>query len=83
MLDADSAFDLDPGWLSEDPFYLDSLEDDPRRSSMPTASRWRESSTRRGTGSAPNCQLAVPTLAVHGADHPIAPVDAVRAYAES
>lgn len=29
LLDADSAFDLDPGWLSADPFYLDSLENDP------------------------------------------------------
>ena len=29
MLDADSSFDLDPGWLSADPFYLDSLENDP------------------------------------------------------
>jgi len=29
MLDTDSSFDLDPGWLSADPFYLDSLENDP------------------------------------------------------
>jgi len=29
MLDADSSFDLDPSWLSGDPFYLDSLENDP------------------------------------------------------
>jgi len=28
-LDADSSFDLDPGWLSADPFYVDSLENDP------------------------------------------------------
>ena len=29
MLDADSSFDLEPGWLSDDPFYVDSLENDP------------------------------------------------------
>src|SRR5689334_17043289 len=29
MLDTDSAFDLDPSWLSADPFYLDSLANDP------------------------------------------------------
>ena len=29
MLDADTSFDLDPHWLSNDPFYLDSLENDP------------------------------------------------------
>ena len=29
LLDTDSSFDLDPGWLSADPFYLDSLENDP------------------------------------------------------
>ena len=29
MLDADSSFDLDPAWLSADPFYLDTMENDP------------------------------------------------------
>ena len=29
LLDADTAFDLEPGWLSSDPFYLDALENDP------------------------------------------------------
>ncbi|WP_246182891.1 alpha/beta fold hydrolase [Mycolicibacterium grossiae] len=29
LLDADSSFGLDPGWLSADPFYLDALENDP------------------------------------------------------
>jgi alpha-beta hydrolase superfamily lysophospholipase len=29
LLDSDSSFDLDPVWLSSDPFYLDALENDP------------------------------------------------------
>ncbi len=29
LLDTDSSFELDPSWLSADPFYVDSLENDP------------------------------------------------------
>jgi pimeloyl-ACP methyl ester carboxylesterase len=29
LLDTNSAFDLDPLWLSEDPFYLDAMVNDP------------------------------------------------------
>ena len=70
LLDADSSFDLDPGWLSDDPFYLDSLENDPlafvEADGAPLARELDK----------------VPTLAVHGAADPIAPIGAVRAYAE-
>jgi pimeloyl-ACP methyl ester carboxylesterase len=72
MLDADSSFDLDPSWLSGDPFYLDSLER-PTRSSMPTVCRWRR--TGQGVGPVrPNCPAKCRALAVHGV-RSIAPVD--------
>jgi alpha-beta hydrolase superfamily lysophospholipase len=83
MLDADSSFDLDPGWLSGDPFYLDSLENDPLAfvdaDGLPLARELDKAWDRFGS-ELPT--LAVPTLAVHGTNDPIAPVGAVRAYAE-
>ncbi len=83
MLDADSSFDLDPGWLSADPFYLDSLENDPLAfvdaDGLPLARELDKAWDRFGSDLP---KLAVPTLAVHGTNDPIAPVDAVRAYAE-
>ena len=83
MLDADSSFDLDPHWLSDDPFYLDSLENDPLAfvdaDGAPLA-RELDTAWDRFGGELP--KLTVPTLAVHGVDDPIAPVGAVRAYAE-
>ncbi len=83
MLDADSSFDLDPGWLSGDPFYLDSLENDPLAfvdaDGLPLARELDKAWDRFGFELP---KLAVPTLAVHGINDPIAPVDAVRAYAE-
>jgi alpha-beta hydrolase superfamily lysophospholipase len=83
MLDADSSFDLDPGWLSADPFYLDSLETDPLAfvdaDGAPLARELDKAWDRFG---AELPKLAVPTLAVHGVNDPIAPVGAVRAYAE-
>ncbi len=83
MLDADSSFDLDPAGSPRTRSTSIHWRTTRWRSSTPTARRWRESSTRRGTGSAPNCPSStVPTLAVHGTNDPIAPVDAVRAYAE-
>src|SRR5262245_5428320 len=83
MLDADSSFDLDPGWLSGDPFYLDSLENDPLAfvdaDGLPLARELDKAWDRFG---ADLPKLTVPTLAVHGVNDPIAPIDPVRAYAE-
>ncbi len=83
MVDADSTFDLDPRWLSADPFYLDSLENDPLAfvdaDSAPLA-RALDTAWDRFGADLP--KLAVPTLAVHGANDPIAEIGAVRAYAE-
>ena len=83
MLDADSSFDLDPGWLSDDPFYLDSLENDPLAfvgaDGAPLARELDKAWDRFG---AELPKLAVPTLAVHGVNDPIAPIEPVRAYAE-
>jgi alpha-beta hydrolase superfamily lysophospholipase len=83
MLDADSSFDLDPSWLSADPFYLDSLENDPLAfvdaDSAPLTRELDRAWDRFGTDLP---TLTVPTLAVHGSDDPIADVGAVRAYAE-
>jgi alpha-beta hydrolase superfamily lysophospholipase len=55
MLDTDSSFNLDPGWLSADPFYVDSLENDPLAFVDGDVWRWPENSTGRGIGSAPSC----------------------------
>jgi alpha-beta hydrolase superfamily lysophospholipase len=83
MLDADSSFDLDPGWLSKDPFYLDALENDPLAfvdaDGAPLARELDKAWDRFGSELP---KLAVPTLAVHGVNDPIAPIGAVRAYAE-
>ena len=83
MLDADSSFDLEPGWLSDDPFYLDSLENDPLAfvgaDGAPLARELDKAWDRFG---ADLPKLAVPTLAVHGVNDPMAPIEPVRAYAE-
>ena len=83
MLDADSSFDLDPHWLSDDPFYLDSLENDPLAfvdaDGAPLA-RALDTAWDRFGRDLPG--LTVPTLAVHGVADPIAPIGAVAAYAE-
>ncbi|MGH3676058.1 MAG: alpha/beta fold hydrolase [Mycobacterium sp.] len=83
MLDADSSFDLDPGWLSGDPFYLDSLENDPLAfvdADGAPLSRALDTAWDRFGSDLPG--LAVPTLALHGVADPIAPIGAVQAYAE-
>lgn len=83
LLDADSSFDLDPSWLSGDPFYLDSLVNDPLAfvdaDGAPLA-RALDSAWDRFGAELPT--LSVSTLAVHGSADPIAPIGAVRAYAE-
>jgi alpha-beta hydrolase superfamily lysophospholipase len=67
LLDADSSFDLDPSWLSADPFGV-------------SLARELDRAWDRFGAELP--KLAVPTLAVHGSDDPIADIGAVRAYAE-
>jgi pimeloyl-ACP methyl ester carboxylesterase len=83
MLDADSSFDLDPSWLSGDPFYIDTLENDPLvfvdADGAPLARELDRAWDRFGDDLP---KLAVRTLAIHGAADPIAPIGAVRAYAE-
>ena len=51
MLGADNSFDLDPAWLSADPFYLDALENDPLAFVDANGHRCPVNSVRRGTGS--------------------------------
>ncbi|CAM3217822.1 lysophospholipase [Mycobacterium intermedium] len=80
---AGDSLDLDPAWLSADPFYLDSLENDPLAfvdANGSALSRELEKAWKRFESELPG--LAVPTLAVHGAADPIAPIGAVRAYAQ-
>jgi len=83
LLDRDRSFDLDPLWLSEDPFYLDSLDNDPLAfvdaDGLALARELDRAWDRLG-GLLP--KLAVPTLAVHGTADPIADIGAVRAYAD-
>ena len=67
LLDSDSSFDLDPVWLSSDPFYLDALENDPlafvdRNGTVLT--RELDHAWDRFGAELPG--LTVPTLAVHG-----------------
>ena len=72
-----------PAALSADPFYLDSLVNDPLAfvdaDGAPLA---RELDTAWDRFGADLPKLTVPTLAVHGDADPIAPIGAVRAYAE-
>ncbi|WP_059016621.1 alpha/beta fold hydrolase [Mycobacterium sp. M26] len=83
LLDTDTSLELDPGWLSSDPFYVDSLENDPlafvEADSVPLARELDRAWDRFG---AELPTLTVPTLAIHGENDPIAPIGAVRAYAE-
>lgn len=83
MLDADMSFNLEPDWLSKDQFYLDSLQNDPLAfvdADGAPLTRELDKAWDRFGSELP--ELTVPTLAVHGGADPIAPVDAVRAYAE-
>jgi alpha-beta hydrolase superfamily lysophospholipase len=83
VLDADTSFDLDPGALSADPFYLDSLANDPLAfvdADGAPLTRELDRAWDRFGSDLPT--LRVPTLAVHGTSDPIADVGGVRAYAE-
>ncbi|MCV7322445.1 alpha/beta fold hydrolase [Mycolicibacterium confluentis] len=83
MLDADTSFNLDPSWLSRDPFYLDSLQHDPLAfvdADGAALGRELDAAWDRMGSELPT--LTTPTLAVHGSGDPIGPVGAVRAYAE-
>ena len=83
LLDTDSSFDLDPRWLSADPFYLDAMENDPLAFvDADGVSLARELDRAWDRFGAVLPGLTVPTLAVHGVDDPIADIGAVRAYAE-
>jgi alpha-beta hydrolase superfamily lysophospholipase len=83
LVDADSTFEIAPSQLSADPFYLDLMENDPLAfvdaDGRPLA---RELVRCWDTFGAKLPTLAVPTLAVHGANDPIGPIGAVKAYAE-
>jgi alpha-beta hydrolase superfamily lysophospholipase len=83
LVDADSTFEIAPSQLSSDPFYLDAMENDPLAfvdaDGAPLA---RELDRGWDTFGAKLPSLAVPTLAVHGSNDPIAPIGALRAYAE-
>lgn len=83
LVDADSTFEIAPSQLSADPFYLDAMENDPLAfvdaDGRPLARELDRGWDRFG---AELPTLAVPTLAIHGSNDPIAPVGAVRAYAE-
>lgn len=83
LLDTDTSFGLDPDWLSADPFYIDAMINDPLAfvdADGATLARELDRGWDRFGAELP--KLAVPTLAVHGAIDPIAPVGAVRAYAD-
>jgi alpha-beta hydrolase superfamily lysophospholipase len=83
MTDADTSIDFDPSWLSADPFYVDSMINDPLAfvdaDGAPLARELDRAWDRFG---ADLPTLRTPTLAVHGENDPIADIGAVRAYAD-
>lgn len=77
------AVELDPSWLSGDPFYLDAMENDPLAFvDADGSSLARELDRAWDHFGTELPKLAVPTLAIHGELDPIAPVSAMRAYAD-
>ncbi|KHO19719.1 lysophospholipase [Mycolicibacterium setense] len=83
MLDRDTSLDLDPSWLSSDPFYLDALENDPLAFvDADGAALTRELDRAWDRFGAELPTLTVPTLALHGSADVIAPAGAVKAYAD-
>jgi alpha-beta hydrolase superfamily lysophospholipase len=83
LAEADSALDLELGWLSADEFYLDAMENDPLAfadaDGVALARELTHAWSRFGNDLP---DLAVPTLAVHGTDDPVADIGGVRAYAD-
>lgn len=83
MLDANTTLNIDVRGFSADPFYLDSIENDPLGfSAADTRVLTRELDRAWDRFGAELPGLSVPTLAVHGEIDPIADPGAVRAYAE-
>lgn len=83
FVDTNPAITLDPRGLSGDPFYLDSLENDPLAFTAADGTALaRELDRAWDRFGAMLPTLSVPTLAVHGGSDPIAAAGAVRAYAE-
>jgi alpha-beta hydrolase superfamily lysophospholipase len=83
LVDLNTVMNLDAAGLSADPFYLDCIENDPLAfSSADSRTLVRELDRGWDRFGAELPGLTVPTLAVHGGIDPIAPVGAVRAYAE-
>ncbi|GFM16674.1 MULTISPECIES: alpha/beta fold hydrolase [Mycobacteriaceae] len=83
LRDPNTTFDLDPALLSADPFYVDSLINDPLAFvGADGVALVRELDRGWDRFGAELPGLTVPTLAVHGSNDLIAPVGAVRAYAE-
>lgn len=83
MLDPNTVLNLDARGLSSDPFYLDSIENDPLAfTEADTRGLTRELDRAWDTFGEQLPRLTVPTLAVHGAIDPVASASAVRAYAE-
>lgn len=83
LRDADTSFELQPQWLSSDPFYVDTLETDPlvfTEANDIVLARELDRVWDRFGSELP--KLRVPTLALHGAIDPVAPVGVLRAYAE-
>lgn len=84
LLDQDTELGLDPSWLSTDPFYLDAMATDPLAfvdADGSCLARELDWAWDRFGSAVP--KLTVPTVAVHGAHDPIAPIDGVRAYADT
>lgn len=83
ILDLNTVMNLDVRGLSADPFYLDSIDNDPlgfTTADGRALARELDRSWDRFGSALP--RLTVPTLAVHGEVDPIASPGAVRAYAE-
>jgi alpha-beta hydrolase superfamily lysophospholipase len=83
LVDLNTAMNLDTTGLSTDPFYLDSINNDPLGfNSADSRAMTRELDRAWDRFGAELPKLTVPTLAVHGAADPVAAPGAVRAYAE-
>jgi alpha-beta hydrolase superfamily lysophospholipase len=82
---ADDSLELTPESLSADPFYLDAIVNDPLAFTDAEAGWARlveelDKAFARFAVDLPG--LGTPTLAVHGTDDPVIPIDGVRAWAQ-